>query len=59
MITYLLILIFLIILLFPLLVKKVEHNIELFLLVGITSFCICYRNYDDQLLVMCVKYGLC
>ncbi len=33
MITFILIVVFLIILLFPLLVKKVEHNIELFLLV--------------------------
>lgn len=33
MITYILILIFFVILIFPLLVKKVEHNIELFLLV--------------------------
>ncbi len=38
MITYLLLLIFFVILLFPLLIKKVEHNLELFLLVigGIT-----------------------
>ena len=33
MVTSILIVVFLIILLFPLLVKKVEHNIELFLLV--------------------------
>ena len=51
MITYLLILIFFVILLFPLLVRKVEHNIEIFLFaVGIVTVSLSHAFGPERLL---------